>query len=98
MYSFKPEKRGSNFRFSGAQRSFLVLLLGLLTVGTAHAQTYDWKPVKIGGSGFVTGADQQLRHRPRHELGEHFQFRADESDCHAHDSGQRLGLLPAAAT
>jgi hypothetical protein len=55
MYSFKPEKRGSNVRFSGAQRSFLVLLLGLLTVGTAHAQTYDWKPVKIGGSGFVTG-------------------------------------------
>jgi hypothetical protein len=39
----------------GALRSFLALLPGLLAVSTVQAQTYNWKPVKIHGGGYVTG-------------------------------------------
>ena len=36
-------------------RSFFVFFAGLLAVSTVQAQTYNWKPVKIHGGGFVTG-------------------------------------------
>lgn len=55
MYSFKPEKCGSNVRLSGVLRSLLVLLPGLLAVAPVQAQVYNWKSVVIKGGGFVTG-------------------------------------------
>src|SRR6266487_1648742 len=51
MYSFKPK---NCLRLIG-MRSFLALLLGLLAVSAAPAQTYNWKPVQLHGSGFVSG-------------------------------------------
>jgi hypothetical protein len=36
-------------------RLSLLLLAGLLSVPAAQAQAYNWKPVQIHGSGFVTG-------------------------------------------
>jgi hypothetical protein len=39
----------------GALRSFLLILVGLLAGPAVEAQTYNWKPVQIHGSGFVTG-------------------------------------------
>src|SRR5512138_1427953 len=51
----QPSNCGSNSWLNGALRSFLVMLIGLLAVFPAEAQTYNWKPVKIHGGGFVTG-------------------------------------------
>ena len=42
-------------RLLGALRSFLALLPGLLVVSEVQAQSYNWKPVKIHGGGYVTG-------------------------------------------
>src|SRR5690606_23346116 len=36
-------------------RSLLWMMVWLSGVGTASAQAYDWKQVKLGGGGFVTG-------------------------------------------
>jgi hypothetical protein len=55
VYSFKWNKCGSCSGLTGALRSFLVLLIGLLVVSAVEAQVYNWKPVKIHGGGYVTG-------------------------------------------
>lgn len=39
----------------GTFRSFFLFFAGLLAVSTVQAQSYNWKPVKIHGGGFVTG-------------------------------------------
>lgn len=55
MYSFKLKTCGRESRPTGTLRSFLLLLAGLFAGHAVEAQTYNWKPVQIHGSGFVSG-------------------------------------------
>jgi hypothetical protein len=55
MFSFKIQKPGKECRLINRLRSLLLMWLLLLVVLAEEAQTYDWKPVKIHGGGFVTG-------------------------------------------
>jgi hypothetical protein len=55
MYAFKLKPFVRDRRVISTLRLLLVMLLGGLAVSAVQAQTYNWKPVQIHGSGFVSG-------------------------------------------